>query len=174
MIEEYEKEPGGMNMPSIAVCPGSFDPVTYGHLDIIRRGAKVFDQIHVVVLNNSSKKPLFSVEERIELIREVTRDIPNVVVDSFQGLLVDYAKNVHAKAIIRGLRAVSDFEYEMQITSMNRVLDDEIETFFIMTNNQYSFLSSSIVKEVAKYGGDISELVPKRVEESLKKKYQDN
>ncbi|MBN8191578.1 pantetheine-phosphate adenylyltransferase [Bacillus sp. NTK074B] len=159
-------------MPSIAVCPGSFDPITYGHLDIITRGAKVFDQIYVVVLNNSSKKPLFSVEERIELIREVTRDIPNVVVDSFQGLLVDYAKNVNAKAIIRGLRAVSDFEYEMQITSMNRVLDDEIETFFIMTNNQYSFLSSSIVKEVAKYGGDISELVPKRVEESLKKKYQ--
>ncbi|PFA68934.1 pantetheine-phosphate adenylyltransferase [Bacillus sp. AFS015802] len=159
-------------MPSIAVCPGSFDPITYGHLDIITRGAKVFDEIYVVVLNNSSKKPLFSVEERIELIREVTRDIPNVVVDSFQGLLVDYAKNVNAKAIIRGLRAVSDFEYEMQITSMNRVLDDEIETFFIMTNNQYSFLSSSIVKEVAKYGGDISELVPKRVEESLKKKYQ--
>ncbi|MCR8848528.1 pantetheine-phosphate adenylyltransferase [Rossellomorea sp. SC111] len=159
-------------MPSIAVCPGSFDPITYGHLDIITRGAKVFDEMYVVVLNNSSKKPLFSVEERIELIREVTRDIPNVVVDSFQGLLVDYAKNVNAKAIIRGLRAVSDFEYEMQITSMNRVLDDEIETFFIMTNNQYSFLSSSIVKEVAKYGGDISELVPKRVEESLKTKYQ--
>jgi pantetheine-phosphate adenylyltransferase len=159
-------------MPSIAVCPGSFDPITYGHLDIITRGAKVFDKMHVVVLNNSSKKPLFSVEERIELIREVTRDIPNVVVDSFQGLLVDYAKSVNAKAIIRGLRAVSDFEYEMQITSMNRVLDDEIETFFIMTNNQYSFLSSSIVKEVAKYGGDISELVPKRVEESLKTKYQ--
>ncbi|CAN7442358.1 phosphopantetheine adenylyltransferase [Bacillus sp. V-88] len=159
-------------MPSIAVCPGSFDPITYGHLDIITRGAKVFDEMYVVVLNNSSKKPLFSVEERIELIREVTRDIPNVVVDSFQGLLVDYAKSVNAKAIIRGLRAVSDFEYEMQITSMNRVLDDEIETFFIMTNNQYSFLSSSIVKEVAKYGGDISELVPKRVEESLKTKYQ--
>ena len=158
-------------MPGIAVCPGSFDPITYGHLDIITRGAKVFDQIYVVVLNNSSKNPLFSVEERIDLIREVTRDIPNVVVDSFQGLLVDYAKNVNAKAIIRGLRAVSDFEYEMQITSMNRVLDDAIETFFIMTNNQYSFLSSSIVKEVAKYGGDISELVPKRVEESLKKKY---
>ncbi|MGG3913257.1 pantetheine-phosphate adenylyltransferase [Bacillus sp. es.034] len=159
-------------MPSIAVCPGSFDPITYGHLDIITRGAKVFDEMYVVVLNNSSKKPLFSVEERIELIREVTRDIPNVVVDSFQGLLVDYAKSVNAKAIIRGLRAVSDFEYEMQITSMNRVLDDEIETFFIMTNNQYSFLSSSIVKEVAKYGGDISELVPKRVEESLKTKYK--
>lgn len=160
-------------MTSIAVCPGSFDPITYGHLDIITRGAKVFDQIYVVVLNNSSKKPLFSVEERIELIREVTGDIPNVVVDSFQGLLVDYAKKVNAKAIIRGLRAVSDFEYEMQITSMNRVLEDDIETFFIMTNNQYSFLSSSIVKEVAKYGGNISELVPKRVEESLKGKYSD-
>ncbi|WRP08336.1 pantetheine-phosphate adenylyltransferase [Rossellomorea aquimaris] len=159
-------------MTSIAVCPGSFDPITYGHLDIITRGAKVFDQIYVVVLNNSSKKPLFSVEERIELIREVTGDIPNVVVDSFQGLLVDYAKKVNAKAIIRGLRAVSDFEYEMQITSMNRVLEDDIETFFIMTNNQYSFLSSSIVKEVAKYGGNISELVPKRVEESLKEKYR--
>ncbi|MGD6960290.1 pantetheine-phosphate adenylyltransferase [Rossellomorea aquimaris] len=160
-------------MTSIAVCPGSFDPITYGHLDIITRGAKVFDQIYVVVLNNSSKKPLFSVEERIELIREVTGDIPNVVVDSFQGLLVDYAKKVNAKAIIRGLRAVSDFEYEMQITSMNRVLEDDIETFFIMTNNQYSFLSSSIVKEVAKYGGNISELVPNRVEESLKEKYSD-
>ncbi|MGE6753228.1 pantetheine-phosphate adenylyltransferase [Rossellomorea sp. NPDC071047] len=160
-------------MTSIAVCPGSFDPITYGHLDIITRGAKVFDQIYVVVLNNSSKKPLFSVEERIELIREVTGDIPNVVVDSFQGLLVDYAKKVNAKAIIRGLRAVSDFEYEMQITSMNRVLEDDIETFFIMTNNQYSFLSSSIVKEVAKYGGNISELVPKRVEESLKEKYSE-
>ncbi|MDT9023808.1 MULTISPECIES: pantetheine-phosphate adenylyltransferase [Rossellomorea] len=160
-------------MTSIAVCPGSFDPITYGHLDIITRGAKVFDQIYVVVLNNSSKKPLFSVEERIELIREVTGDIPNVVVDSFQGLLVDYAKKVNAKAIIRGLRAVSDFEYEMQITSMNRVLEDDIETFFIMTNNQYSFLSSSIVKEVAKYGGNISELVPKRVEESLKEKYNE-
>ncbi|MFI8577356.1 MULTISPECIES: pantetheine-phosphate adenylyltransferase [Rossellomorea] len=160
-------------MTSIAVCPGSFDPITYGHLDIITRGAKVFDQIYVVVLNNSSKQSLFSVEERIELIREVTGDIPNVVVDSFQGLLVDYAKKVNAKAIIRGLRAVSDFEYEMQITSMNRVLEDDIETFFIMTNNQYSFLSSSIVKEVAKYGGNISELVPKRVEESLKEKFSD-
>ncbi|MBP2240010.1 pantetheine-phosphate adenylyltransferase [Cytobacillus eiseniae] len=158
-------------MGAIAVCPGSFDPITYGHLDIIRRGAKVFDQIYVVVLNNSSKQPLFSVDERIKLIKEVTKDIPNVKVDSFQGLLVDYAKSVNANAIIRGLRAVSDFEYEMQITSMNRVLNDEIETFFIMTNNQYSFLSSSIVKEVAKYNGDISELVPAYVEEALKDKF---
>ncbi|MCP3741746.1 pantetheine-phosphate adenylyltransferase [Rossellomorea sp. BNER] len=159
-------------MASIAVCPGSFDPITYGHLDIISRGAKVFDNLFIVVLNNSSKKPLFSVEERIQLIQEVTKDIPNVVVDSFQGLLVDYAKNVGADAIIRGLRAVSDFEYEMQITSMNRVLNEEIETFFIMTNNQYSFLSSSIVKEVAKYDGDISELVPKAVEDALKVKFK--
>ncbi|MEW9108816.1 pantetheine-phosphate adenylyltransferase [Cytobacillus gottheilii] len=158
-------------MMKVAVCPGSFDPITYGHLDIIKRGAKVFDQLHVVVLNNSSKNPLFSVEERIELIKKVTSDIPNVKVDSFQGLLVDYAKSVKASAIIRGLRAVSDFEYEMQITSMNRVLDDAIETFFVMTNNQYSFLSSSIVKEVAKYNGNVSELVPASVESALKEKF---
>lgn len=158
-------------MGSIAVCPGSFDPITFGHLDIISRGAKVFDEVYVSILNNSSKKPLFSVEERIELIKEVTKDIPNVKVDSFQGLLVDYAKNIGANAIIRGLRAVSDFEYEMQLTSMNRFLNNEIETFYIMTNNQYSFLSSSIVKEVAQYHGTISELVPQRVEEALKVKF---
>ncbi|MDR6998023.1 pantetheine-phosphate adenylyltransferase [Neobacillus niacini] len=158
-------------MASIAVCPGSFDPITYGHLDIIKRGAKVFDQIYVVVLSNSSKKPLFSVEERIHLIKEVTKDLPNVLVDEFSGLLVEYAKSVKANAIIRGLRAVSDFEYEMQITSMNRVLNEEIETFFIMTNNQYSFLSSSIVKEVAKYNGKISELVPPYVEKALHEKF---
>ena len=161
-------------MGAIAVCPGSFDPITYGHLDIIKRGAKVFDQLNVVVLNNSAKQPLFSVDERIELIKEVTKDISNVKVDSFQGLLVDYAKSVNANAIIRGLRAVSDFEYEMQITSMNRVLSDDIETFFIMTNNQYSFLSSSIVKEVSKYDGDISELVPKIVHDALRAKFHKN
>lgn len=158
-------------MARVAVCPGSFDPITLGHLDIITRAAKVFDELYVVVLNNSSKQPLFSVEERIQLIEQVTKSIPNVKVDSFQGLLVDYAESVNADAIIRGLRAVSDFEYEMQITSMNRVLSDKIETFFIMTNNQYSFLSSSIVKEVAKYDGNISELVPREVEEALLKKF---
>ena len=159
-------------MGGIAVCPGSFDPITYGHLDIIKRGAKVFEQIHVVVLNNSSKNPLFTVDERLKLIKEVTKEIPNVTVSTFQGLLVDYANMVNASAIIRGLRAVSDFEYEMQITSMNRVLNDKIETFFIMTNNQYSFLSSSIVKEVAKYNGKVSELVPPAVEEALKEKFK--
>jgi pantetheine-phosphate adenylyltransferase len=158
-------------MASIAVCPGSFDPVTYGHLDIIKRGAKVFDRVYVVVLNNSSKKPLFSVEERCDLLKKVTKDIDNVIVDSYQGLLVDYARSKNANAILRGLRAVSDFEYEMQITSMNRVLDENIETFFIMTKNQYSFLSSSIVKEVAKYNGKISDLVPEVVEAALHKKF---
>ncbi|MEH7075075.1 pantetheine-phosphate adenylyltransferase [Neobacillus drentensis] len=159
-------------MASIAVCPGSFDPITYGHLDIIRRGAKVFDKVYVVVLNNSAKNPVFTVEERLSLIKEVTKDIPNVIVDEFSGLLIDYAKTVNANAILRGLRAVSDFEYEMQITSMNRVLNDEIETFFIMTNNQFSFLSSSIVKEVAKYNGNISTLVPPIVEKELQKKFK--
>ncbi|ANB55862.1 pantetheine-phosphate adenylyltransferase [Anoxybacillus sp. B7M1] len=158
-------------MASIAVCPGSFDPVTYGHLDIIRRGAKVFDQVYVAVLNNSSKKPLFSVEERIELLQEVVKPFKNVMVESFNGLLIDYARTKKANAILRGLRAVSDFEYEMQITSMNRVLDENIETFFMMTNSQYAFLSSSIVKEVAKYNGNISELVPPIVEEALRQKF---
>lgn len=158
-------------MTKIAVVPGSFDPITFGHLDIIKRGVRVFDVVHVVVLNNSSKNSLFTAEERVKLIRQVTANMPNVEVSMFSGLLVDYAKKVNAHAIIRGLRAVSDFEYEMQITSMNRVLDEEIETFFIMTKNQYSFLSSSIVKEVAKYGADISELVPKEVELALKEKF---
>ncbi len=157
-------------MKKIAVCPGSFDPITNGHLDIIQRGAKIFDELYVGVLHNSAKKSLFTVEERVQIIEEATANIPNVKVDSFQGLLVDYAKEKNANAVIRGLRAVSDFEYEMQITSMNRLLNDQIETFFIMTNNQYSFLSSSIVKEVAKYGGDISELVPKCVQERLSRK----
>ncbi|PGE99714.1 pantetheine-phosphate adenylyltransferase [Bacillus pseudomycoides] len=159
-------------MTSIAISSGSFDPITLGHLDIIKRGAKVFDEVYVVVLNNSSKKPFFSVEERLELIREATKDIPNVKVDSHSGLLVEYAKMRNANAILRGLRAVSDFEYEMQITSMNRKLDENIETFFIMTNNQYSFLSSSIVKEVARYGGNVAGLVPSAVEHALKEKFQ--
>ncbi|MED4653559.1 pantetheine-phosphate adenylyltransferase [Bacillus pseudomycoides] len=159
-------------MTSIAISSGSFDPITLGHLDIIKRGAKVFDEVYVVVLNNSSKKPFFSVEERLELIREATKDIPNVKVDSHSGLLVEYAKMRNANAILRGLRAVSDFEYEMQITSMNRKLNENIETFFIMTNNQYSFLSSSIVKEVARYGGNVAGLVPSVVEHALKEKFQ--
>ena len=137
-------------METIAICPGSFDPVTLGHVDIIKRGATVFDKVIVGVLHNLNKKPLFTVEERVELLQESVKDIENVTVDSFNGLLTDYAHKVNATAIIRGLRAVSDFEYEMQNASINRKLADDIETLFIMTNNQYSFLSSSIVKEVAK------------------------
>lgn len=155
----------------IAVVPGSFDPVTKGHLDIIRRAADVFDTVYVAVLNNSAKQSLFSIDERIELLKEVTIDLPNIRIESSSGLLIDYAREKKAKVIVRGLRAVSDFEYEMQITSMNRVLDENIETFFIMSKNQYSFLSSSIVKEVAKYGGNIGELVPTIVEEALKEKF---
>jgi pantetheine-phosphate adenylyltransferase len=159
-------------LSKIAVVPGSFDPITMGHLDIIKRAASVFDEVRVVVMNNSSKKPLFDVEERKALIVEVTDALPNVKVDSFAGLLIDYAVNVEANAIIRGLRAVSDFEYEMQITSMNRFLNENIETLFMMSHNQYSFLSSSIVKEVAKYGGNINGLVPPAVETALKSKFQ--
>jgi len=156
----------------IAVVPGSFDPITNGHLDIIKRAADVFDIVYVAVLNNSSKSPLFTLEERMALIQEVTRTIPNVRIDSSSGLLIDYARSKNAIAIVRGLRAVSDFEYEMQITSMNRYLDESIETFFIMTKNKYSFLSSSIVKEVAKYGGKVEGLVPPLVEKALVEKFQ--
>ncbi|WP_226037920.1 pantetheine-phosphate adenylyltransferase [Aquibacillus saliphilus] len=158
-------------MSRLAICPGSFDPITYGHLDIIQRGAKVFDQVIVTVFNNQSKQPLFSVEERLELLKSVTKDLENVSVDTSSGLLMDYAKEQNAHAILRGLRAVSDFEYEMQITSMNRKLNEDIETFFMMTNNQYSFLSSSMVKEVAKYHANVSDLVPEVVESALKKKF---
>lgn len=159
-------------MKRIAVCPGSFDPITLGHLDIIKRGARVFDEVIVVVLNNSAKNSLFSLEERTTLIAEATKSITNVSVDSFSGLLMDYAKSINASAILRGLRAVSDFEYEMQITAMNKKLVDEIDTFFVMTNNQYSFLSSSIVKEVAKYGGNVKDLVPECVNIALENKFK--
>jgi pantetheine-phosphate adenylyltransferase len=159
-------------MKKIAICPGSFDPITLGHLDIIKRGAKVFDEIYVVVMNNSSKNPLFTAEERVALIEEVTKDMSNVKADVHSGLLVEYAREKRASAILRGLRAVSDFEYEMQITAMNRKLEEEVETFFIMTNNQYSFLSSSIVKEVAKYGASVVDLVPPVVEQALAEKFK--
>ncbi|QDP40073.1 pantetheine-phosphate adenylyltransferase [Radiobacillus deserti] len=158
-------------MPKLAICPGSFDPITYGHLDIIQRGAKIFDHVIVAVFNNQAKSPLFTVEERSDLLKQVTTDLDNVTVDTCDGLLMDYAKEKNAQAILRGLRAVSDFEYEMQITSMNRKLNEDIETFFMMTNNQYSFLSSSVVKEVAKYHANVSDLVPEVVEQALIEKF---
>ncbi|EAF6700602.1 pantetheine-phosphate adenylyltransferase [Listeria monocytogenes] len=156
----------------IAVIPGTFDPITNGHLDIIERAAKIFDVLYVSVLNNSSKKPLFTIEERMEMIKQVTAHLPNVQVESASGLTVDYAATRGATAIVRGLRAVSDFEYEMQITSMNRTLNADIETFFVMTNTKYSFLSSSMVKEVAQYQGDISELVPESVNKAVQAKFK--
>ncbi|MDG5788311.1 pantetheine-phosphate adenylyltransferase [Evansella sp. AB-P1] len=158
-------------MGSIAVCPGSFDPVTLGHLDIITRGSKVFDKVIVSVLHNRNKQPLFTIEERIELLKQTTKEIPNVEVDHFNGLLIDYVKKKKANAIIKGLRAVSDFEYELQMASINRKLDEDVETFFMMTNNNYSYLSSSIVKELAKYHASVNDLVPEIVEEALRKKY---
>ncbi|HAO6509726.1 TPA: pantetheine-phosphate adenylyltransferase [Listeria monocytogenes] len=156
----------------IAVIPGTFDPITNGHLDIIERASKIFDVLYVSVLNNSSKKPLFTIEERMEMIRQVTAHLPNVQVESASGLTVDYAATRGATAIVRGLRAVSDFEYEMQIASMNRTLNADIETFFAMTNTKYSFLSSSMVKEVAQYQGDISELVPEIVNKAVQAKFK--
>ena len=158
-------------MKRIAVVPGSFDPITYGHLDIIERSSKVFDTPYDSVVKNSSKQGLFDVEERLELIRETTKNLDNVEVVSFNGLLIDFCQSVNARAIIRGLRAVSDFEYEMQLTSMNRKLDSSIETIYMMTNNNYSFISSSIVKEVAKYNGKVEDVVPPVVEAALAKKF---
>lgn len=154
------------------VYPGSFDPVTNGHLDIIERAALLFEEVSVAVLKNPNKNPLFSVEERIEVLQEVTGHISNVRVDSFDGLLVEYARQQSAKAVIRGLRAVSDFEFEFQVALTNRKLYNDVETVFLMTSNQYSFLSSSIVKEVASLGGCVRDLVPIEVEKKLKEKYR--
>lgn len=151
----------------IVVYPGSFDPVTNGHLDIIERCSKKFEKVIVAVLNNPSKKPMFTVEERVELLKKVTKEYENVEIDSFSGLLVEYVRKRNISFIIKGLRAVSDFEYELQMAMMNRTLDNNVETFFLMTNSKYSFLSSSLVKEVAKLNGDISNIVPKEVEKAI-------
>ena len=157
----------------IAIVPGSFDPITYGHIDIIKRSAQLFDEVIVAILVNPDKKYLFTLEEREEMINESIKDFNNVKVDSFSGLLVNYAKKVNSTVIVRGLRAVSDFEYEMQLTFMNKALDDNIETFYMMANKQYSFISSSIVKGVSGFGADLSKFVPKHVEERLEKKVKE-
>jgi len=144
----------------IAVYPGTFDPITNGHLDIIERGSRLFDRVIVAILGNPEKTPLFSVEERVDLIKESLHALPNVTVSTFSGLLVDYARSQNARVIVRGLRAVSDFEYEFQMALMNRRLDPGVETIFMMPAEAYSYLSSRLVKEVAFLGGDVSGLVP--------------
>jgi pantetheine-phosphate adenylyltransferase len=155
----------------IAIYPGSFDPLTLGHLDIVQRSAKTFDKLVIAVMVNPAKNPLFTLEERVELIREAVKHLPNVEVDSFTGLLVHYAEAKGANLIVKGLRFVSDFESELQMASLNRLMYEGAETVFMPTNHKYSYLSSSIVKDIARHGGPISELVPKHVEQALLVKY---
>ena len=158
-------------MKHIAVYPGTFDPVTNGHIDLVERSLRIFDELIVAIAANPKKAPLFSLEDRISMFREVTGTNKNVIIEGVDGLLVDYVRQKKAVGIIRGLRAVSDFEYEMQMALMNRRLDSKIETVFLMPNQEYSFITSTIVKEAASYGGDVSSLVPKPVVEKLKKKF---
>lgn len=155
------------NKSKIAIYPGSFDPITYGHIDIIDRACLLFDEVYVSVAVNLQKKPLLSESQRVELIRDSVKHIESVKVESFDGLLVDYAAKKGASAVIRGLRAVSDFEYELQMALMNRKLDETIVTVFLMPHEKYSYLNSSIVKEVARFGGDIDSFVPPHVKEVL-------
>jgi pantetheine-phosphate adenylyltransferase len=153
-----------------AIYPGSFDPVTNGHLDLIERASRIFDRLVVAVLLNPDKDPLFTVAERVEMLEDVVRHLPNVEVDTFGGLLVDYARRKNARVLLRGIRAVSDYEYELQMALMNRQLEPDIETVFMLPAEAYSYLSSRLVKEVARLGGSIKALVPRAVEERLRAK----
>ena len=156
----------------IAVYPGSFDPATYGHLDVIKRASVSFDKVIVGVLNNSSKSPLFSVKERVNILEAATRDIPNVEVKAFEGLSVNFARENHAQVIVRGLRAVTDFEYELQMAQTNRVLAPDVDTVFLTTSLEYAYLSSTIMKEVARFDGDLSEFAPKEITDAVVEKFR--
>lgn len=156
-----------------AIYPGSFDPVTLGHLDIIKRASKIFDELIVGVLNNNSKSPLFSVEKRVKMLNDVVKDLPNVKVMSFEGLLVDFARKVDAQIIVRGLRAVTDFEYELQMSQTNTVLNENVDTIFFTTSLEYAYLSSSTVKEAAYFGADISKFVPESVVQQVYDKFKE-
>jgi len=158
-------------MNRLAVYPGSFDPLTNGHLDIIKRSLALFEKVIIAVANNSTKQSLFSIEERIELIRESVKDFPNVIIDTFDGLLVDYCREKNSRVIIRGLRAVTDFDYEYAISLMNKELAPEIETVFLMASSENSFISSSIVKEVTMNGRELTNKVPHQVNQALLKKF---
>lgn len=157
----------------IAVYPGSFDPITEGHLDIIKRASKIYDEVIVGVLNNSTKSPVFSVDERAEMIKTVTEDITNVKVSTFSGLLVDFAKQNGASVILKGLRTVADFEYELQMALLNKALNPEFETVFLMTDTKFSYISSSMIKEVAKYNGELDGLVPKQIIPTIRKRFDE-
>ncbi|GAB4186819.1 MAG: pantetheine-phosphate adenylyltransferase [Calditrichia bacterium] len=154
-----------------AVYPGSFDPITNGHLDIIGRAAAIFDNVYILVAINPSKSPLFKLQERIQMIEEATKELPNVKTATFDGLLVDFAKMNDCSVIIRGLRAISDFEYELQMAMMNKKLAEEIETIFMTPNEKYTYLNSSIVKQVASFGGDVTNFVPENVRKALLQKF---
>ncbi|MCR5686753.1 MAG: pantetheine-phosphate adenylyltransferase [Lachnospiraceae bacterium] len=154
-----------------AIYPGSFDPVTYGHIDIVKRASEIFDELIVAVLNNKAKTPLFSVDERVNILNEVLGGLDNVRIVSYEGLLVDFAEEMDAGVIVRGLRAVTDFEYELQLAQTNSVLRKGVDTVFLTTSLKYAYLSSSTVKEVASYGGDISKFVPPVVEKLTYEKY---
>ena len=150
-----------------AIYPGSFDPVTLGHLDIIRRASKTVSELIVGVLNNGGKTPLFTIEERVEMLKEVTKDLPNVKVMSFSGLLVDFAKHTDSNLVVRGLRAISDFDYELQMAQTNRVLAPDVDTVFLTTSLEYAYLSSTVMKEVANFDGDLSKFAPKEITDAV-------
>ncbi len=157
---------------AIAVYPGSFDPLTNGHFDVIKRGARVFDHLIVAVSDNPAKQALFTRDERVEMIKDVTKGVKNISAEWFEGLLVDYVRRKKAGVILRGIRTISDFEYEYQMAMTNRTFAGEIETVFVMTHEEFSFVSSRLIKEAASLGGDVSSFVPKEVEKWLKRKYQ--
>ena len=154
-----------------AIYTGSFDPVTYGHLDVISRASNMVDELIVAVLKNSSKSPLFSIEERVRMLEEVTKDIPNVCVTSFEGLTIDFADKMDAHIIVRGLRAITDFEYELQMAQTNRIVNPKVDAMFLVTSEEYSYLSSTVLKEIARYGGALDRFAPPYIIEKVKSKY---